>query len=95
MSYGFVYDSRLGIPVPVLSKEWETYDHETQQQMILTWEKIRGKIPDRIKQLEKNIERKQEQLNQEENFEKSCQINSDISDLASTINDLWIWYRTS
>ncbi|MBM7644813.1 gas vesicle protein [Scopulibacillus daqui] len=94
MPYHFVYDKRLGIQIPVLEKTWEEYHQETQEQIISDWEKIRGKIPDRIKQLEGEIAEKQNQLSQEENFEKSCRLNSKIADLASTINDLWIWYRT-
>ncbi|MEV2532474.1 hypothetical protein ABND92_18120, partial [Paenibacillus larvae] len=43
--------------------------------------------------LEKKIVRKQLQLYEEENFEISCRLNSDIAELASTINDLHIWFR--
>ncbi len=51
------------------------------------------KIPDRIKELEHYINAKQHHLNNEEDFEISCKLNSEIADLASIINDLWLWYR--
>ncbi|MEV2666997.1 hypothetical protein ABNE94_19160, partial [Paenibacillus larvae] len=47
----------------------------------------------RTQLLEKKIVRKQLQLYEEENFEISCRLNSDIAELASTINDLHIWFR--
>ncbi|WLD92368.1 hypothetical protein [Alkalihalobacillus sp. AL-G] len=94
MTCSFVYDNRLGIKLPELEDTWEDYSKYTQESILSKWESIRGTIPDRIKDIEEEINNKQEQLNAEENFERSCQLNSDIADLASVINDLWIWYRT-
>jgi gas vesicle protein len=91
--FSFKMDKRLGIPLPQLDLEWKQYSKETQQEILMEWEKTRGKIPDRIKELEKNINSKQEQLNNEGNFERSCILNSEIAELASIINDLWLWYR--
>ena len=90
----FSFDQRLGIPVPNLQKDWDLYSAEQQQQILFEWEQIRGNIPDRIKQLEKLINESQEELNREENFERSCLLNCNIADLASVINDLWLYYRT-
>ena len=64
-----------------------------QHAILLRWEQVRGKIPDRIKELEHSINAKQHHLNNEEDFEISCKLNSEIADLASIINDLWLWYR--
>ncbi|MBM7701213.1 hypothetical protein [Metabacillus iocasae] len=89
----FKMDERLGISLPRLQKEWEDYTKEEQQAILLKWEEIRGTIPDRIYELETIINEKQAQLGEESNFERSCQLNHDISELASIINDLWIWYR--
>ncbi len=94
MTYRFLYDERLGIRLPQLDDKWEKYSRETKEDILLEWEKIRGMIPDRIRAIEKQIERKQQLLGQEENFERSCEINHDISELASVINDLWLWFRT-
>lgn len=91
--FSFRQNERLGIPLPELEMDWNKYSKETQQKILLEWEKIRGKIPDRIKELENEINEKQEMLNNEFNFERSCQLNSDIAELASIINDLWLWYR--
>ncbi len=93
MAYEFVYDERLGIRLPRLQYEWERYSRETQARILFEWEAIRGTIPDRIKELEKRINEKQERLQQEEDFAVSCQLNHEISELASVINDLWIWFR--
>lgn len=91
----FQYDKRLGIPLPALQQDWLSYPTDEQQQLTLQWEMIRGKIPDRIYELEKKINRKQADLNNEEDFKRSCQLNTEISELASIINDLWLWFRTS
>ncbi|EIJ79264.1 hypothetical protein PB1_16944 [Bacillus methanolicus PB1] len=90
----FTEDKRLGIPVPDLSKDWDEYSRETQQSILFHWEKIRGRIPDRIAELESIINKKQAELSDESDFKRSCQLNSEIADLASIINDLWLWYRT-
>lgn len=94
MSY-FVYDYRLGILLPKLDKPFENYDKSTQEEIWLKWEQIRGTIPDRIKELEKQINDKQTQLGEEANFDITCKLNTEIAELASIINDLWIWYRSS
>ncbi|WP_338472092.1 hypothetical protein R4Z10_04925 [Niallia sp. XMNu-256] len=90
----FYYNERLGIDVPVIKEDWDSLTTDIQQSILLHWEKIRGKIPDRIKDLEKIINTKQSQLSNESNFDRSCQLNREIADLASTINDLWLWFRT-
>ena len=93
LMYCFKKDERLGISLPKLEKDWTKYSKEQQDEILLQWEKIRGKIPDRIKDIEKEINEKQEKLNNEANFEKSCELNESIANLASIINDLWLWYR--
>jgi len=95
MEYEFIYDERLGIHVPSLYNDWEQYNDEIQSKILTDWEDIRGKIPDRIFDLEQLINAKQAKLNNEENFQVSCQLNSEIAELASIINDLWLWFRSS
>ncbi|WP_044339421.1 hypothetical protein [Rossellomorea aquimaris] len=91
----FSYNSRLGIYLPRFLKEWHSYSSEEQELILLEWERVRGMIPDRIQEIEVEIERLQAELAQEDNFERSCMINGEISERASEINDLWIWYRTN
>lgn len=91
----FSLNERLGIPIPSFDREWEQYPENIQQHILYEWENIRGKIPDRIADLEEIINLKQTQLSDEANFVKSCELNSEISELASIINDLWLWYRTN
>lgn len=89
----FIYNEHLGIEVLNIQDEWENISEQAQHSILLKWEQVRGKIPDRIKELEHSINSKQHHLNNEENFEISCKLNSEIADLASIINDLWLWYR--
>jgi hypothetical protein len=91
----FTYNQRLKIHMPCLSEEWSDYPPQSQEAILLEWERVRGTIPDRIGEIEKEIEELQSSLEQEENFEESCRLNSEISERASQINDLWIWYRTT
>lgn len=91
----FTYDERLGINIPTLAFDWEEYDIATQQVILDEWEKIRGHIPDRISELEQLINQKQAELENEANFKRSCQLNGEIAELASVINDLWIWFRVN
>lgn len=95
MNQHFSQDERLGIPVPRLEQDWDEYSHETQQSILFYWETIRGKIPDRIAELEGMINKKQAELSDEADFARSCKLNSEIAELASVINDLWLWYRTN
>lgn len=90
----FEYNRRLGIYVPSIEKEWQNYDSSVQTEILYKWEQIKGTIPDRIAELEKTITQKQEQLNDEGDFEKSCTLNYQIAELASIINDLWLWFRS-
>lgn len=93
MSYQFEFNHRLGISLPVLDKEWEDYSLEDQDQILVGWETHRSDIPARIKEVEQIIEHRQSDLNHEDNFQHSCEINSKICELASIINDLNIWFR--
>ncbi|WP_050616046.1 hypothetical protein [Bacillus testis] len=89
----FVYNERLGISIPKNTIDWEGVSTVEQQQILFLWEENRGKIPDRIKEIEMEINRKQTLLDEEDDFPNSCIINSEIADLASSINELWLWYR--
>ena len=95
MKEHFSFDERLGIYLPDLTNEWDEYNKETQQDILFNWEQIRGSIPDRIADLENHINHKQAQLSDESDFKRSCQLNSEIADLASIINDLWLWFRAN
>lgn len=91
----FYFDDRLGIMLPVLDFELDHLHRDTQHSILFQWEQIRGSIPDRIADLEQNINQKQALLQEESNFLVSCHLNEEIAELASVINDLWIWYRTN
>ncbi|GGC93788.1 hypothetical protein GCM10007216_25670 [Thalassobacillus devorans] len=95
MEHFFTYDSRLGISVPELPRSFSSYSIEQQAIILAEWENHRGAIPDRVKELEREIDQCLYKLNREEDFEASCRLNNQISEFASTINDLWIWYRTN
>ncbi|MGF6948124.1 hypothetical protein QF028_000629 [Neobacillus sp. B4I6] len=91
----FSFDDRLGIQLPDLTMELADYSIETQEEILLYWEQVRGSIPDRIGELENQINQKQALLSNESNFPRSCQLNTEIAELASIINDLWLWYRAN
>ncbi|WML47299.1 hypothetical protein RCG23_17610 [Neobacillus sp. PS3-34] len=91
----FIYDNRLGIPIPDVSKEWDDFTKQVQQDILFRWERIRGSIPDRIAELENIINYKQAELSNESDFPRSCALNSEIAELASIINELWLWYRAN
>lgn len=93
MNYTFTFDPRLGIHLPLLDKMWEDYSLEEQELILLEWESNRADIPGRIKELEAVIETKQARLNDEVNFERACELNYEIAEIAKTINDLNIWFR--
>ncbi|MCR8843404.1 hypothetical protein NQ117_06890 [Paenibacillus sp. SC116] len=92
--FRFDWDERLQIHTPVLLCEWEHLSAQEQYKLLMQWEIIRGRIPDRIFALERVIMVKQQALYEEDCFEASCRLNSEIAELASAINDLHIWYRT-
>lgn len=89
----FVFNERLGIPVPNLRLPFEKYSVPKQWDLMAAWEAIRGSIPSRVMELERVIEQKLFALGNEEDFEFSCKLNEEIAETASIINDLHIWYR--
>ncbi|GAE30096.1 hypothetical protein [Halalkalibacter hemicellulosilyticus] len=95
MHVKFIYDLRLGISVPHIEQEWDHLDEQTKANTLNKWEQIRGAIPDRVKQMENQIQSVHAQLSNEEDFEKSCQLNEEMAELASIINDLWILFRVT
>lgn len=90
----FVWNDRLGIRVPALKQDWDALTRSQQAAILAYWEEMRGTIPDRVKSLEAQISVKQDHLFREEDFGTACQLNQDIMELASRINDLNIWFRT-
>lgn len=89
----FRFDERLGISLPALDRDWESYEPGVRESVVACWEQIRGAIPERIRELEQQINEKQAQMDTEPDFAACCRINSDIAELASRINDLHIWFR--
>lgn len=49
----------------------------------MEWEEIRATIPDQIQRVEAVIIEKTRQMSEEENFARSCELNSEIHELAS------------
>jgi hypothetical protein len=92
--YVFQYDKRLGIELPVFYSAWEELTQEEQYTVLYRWEKVRSQIPDRIKELEKMIHERELQLQIEDHFSTFCRLSGEISDFASRIIDLNLWFRT-
>lgn len=92
-TYEFIFNERLQIALPHLHLKWDQYSEEERAEILKQWEDIRGRIPDQIKEFEAIINMKQDKLNKEDNFIQSCHLNTQISEVASKINDLHLWYR--
>ncbi|WP_062047756.1 hypothetical protein [Bacillus sp. JCM 19034] len=95
MSVQFIYDRRLGIELPLFEQSWDALDYKIKDVTLKKWEEIRGTIPDRVKEFEEKIRIVHLQLSDEEDFETCCRLNEEMAELASIINDLWIWFRQS
>ncbi|WP_100405109.1 hypothetical protein [Bacillus solitudinis] len=93
MEIEFVYNDRLGISLPQLYVTWEELDTVSQAKILAEWEDIRGRIPERVIETEKKINQTLASLTQESDFNRSCELNHEMAELASIINDLWIWFR--
>jgi hypothetical protein len=93
VKYYFEFDERLGIRLPYLEAEWEELSADERQSMIMEWEQIKAKIPDRIMEIEREIDRKQQQVMREDDWDTVCRLYEQIYALASLINDLHIWMR--
>lgn len=91
--YEFKFNERMGIQIPLVYVDWEELPLSDREDIITRWESIRGQIPDRILELDRLVEALQLKVNQEENWEEVCKLFHQISTIASTINELNIWYR--
>lgn len=93
MEHHFQYDERLGVSLPRLEQEWRSFTSQEQGLIIELWQQQRAKIPERIYAMEQSIKEQQQLLQEEENFQRSCEINREIAKLASIIHDLQILFR--
>lgn len=93
VKFEFVYDERLGIALPLLHVDWDSLTAPERAHLLLEWEHIRGRIPNRIQSLERIITEKQDRLHVEDDFAVSCALNSEIAELASCVTDLHLWFR--
>jgi len=91
--FRFVHNERLGIKIPVLDREWYEYAKAEQEAMILQWEVIRSRIPDRIQELEAEINLLQAEASQEDDWDRVCELYEQLYTIASVINDLNIWHK--
>ncbi|CAI6082532.1 hypothetical protein COHCIP112018_03676 [Cohnella sp. JJ-181] len=90
----FVWDGRLGIPLPRFVVPWDEMDAEKRAAVVERWEAVRGRIPDAIMAREADIRRMLDDMFEEEDFGRCCSLNGEIAEAASVIHDLQIWYRT-
>ncbi len=75
MNVEFIYDSRLDLSLPHINVRWTELEQDTQEHILSKWETIRGTIPDRVKTIEQEINMVHAALTEEENFERSCELN--------------------
>ena len=93
-NYYFKYNERLDIHLPVFNKPWEELSEKEQQEVLYRWEQIRSLIPDRIKELENKIKQLEKHLQIEDDYQLFCQLSAEITELASRVIDLNLWFRT-
>ncbi len=91
--FRFVHNERLGIRVPVLDREWYAFSQAEQEAMILEWESIRARIPDRIFELEAQINDLQARASEEDDWDLVCELYVQLYGIASVINDLNIGHK--
>ena len=91
--FRFVFDERLGIQLPQHDREWWEYSLDEQAEMIQEWERIKSRIPDRILELERNIEDKHQEIGREDDWDRVCELYEEYFAIASVINDLNIWAK--
>ncbi|MDB5085407.1 MAG: radical protein, partial [Bacilli bacterium] len=92
--FQFQFDERLGIELLIVYEDWDAIPKKVREQIIFHWEDIRGRIPDRIKTLDHQLEEIQQTINQEQNWERICDYFTESHTIATIINELNIWYRT-
>lgn len=93
-NYTFVYDERLTIEIPYLNTAWEELSIDEQKEILFRWEHIRATIPDQIKRLEIEVHALEKRLQIEDNQEQFIALSKRITELASQIIDLNLWFRT-
>ncbi|HEU4964819.1 MAG TPA: hypothetical protein VFV52_13315 [Bacilli bacterium] len=87
----FEHDERLGLRLPAFNAEWASFSHAQQEAILAEWERIKARIPDRVKELEAGIDRLQIEAAQEDDWDRVCDLYEEIYRVASIINDLNIW----
>lgn len=93
-NYRFEYDERLTIEIPILYKAWEELSYDEQKEILYRWEHVRATIPDQIKLLEQEVHELEKKLQIEDNQENFLALSKRITELASQIIDLNLWFRT-
>ena len=91
--FRFVFDERLGIRLPETDRDWWLYSLDEQAEMIEEWERIKSRIPDRIKELEDDINAKHLEISEEDDWDRVCELYEQYFAIASVINDLNIWAK--
>ncbi|MCL6631017.1 MAG: hypothetical protein K6T63_00155 [Alicyclobacillus herbarius] len=89
----FRYDDRLQIELPHFPVPFASLPPEVQEEVLVTWEKIRARIPERILDLEQRIEHVLQQVHHEEDWNTIAGYFQQISDYASRITELNTWRR--
>lgn len=92
--YRFQYNDRLKIELPTFYVEWEELSTKEQYEVIRRWEQTRAQIPDLIKEFERMVQERELQLQIEDDNPTFIQLSKEITDYASRIIDLNLWFRT-
>jgi hypothetical protein len=89
----FRYDDRLQIELPDFPVPFTSLSRDEQEEVLVAWEKVRARIPERILEFERIIEQTLEKIHHEEDWDVIAAHFQEISDYASRINELNTWRR--
>jgi hypothetical protein len=89
----FRHNDRLCIPLPAFPQPFEEMAPTDQEDVIVVWESIRARIPDRILELEHNIQSHLDTIRETDDWEQIIALFNQISDIASRIAELNTWQR--
>jgi len=90
----FYEDERLGMEIPQFDDvPFESLPLDDQEHILVRWESIRARIPDRIMHFEHVIEELLQLVHHEEDWDIIASYFAEISDYASRINELNTWRR--
>jgi hypothetical protein len=95
LQQSFVIEPMLNIEVPNPATNWEAYDERELSEVAFYWERTRETIFARIQAFEEALQDKQTELDRCDEFQLSCQLVQEISELSEKLLKLnqWLYWN--